>query len=155
MRSCGLRPPLSARAPISKQEDVTGAHRRPPQPGESKFDERWVALVMLAKLKNSGTRNGYRIDVKRLYGLVDAEARPAAERRRSPAARHADRPEPSPPGWRRLAATRRLDATSKIAVVPSFYALAERHGLIVRTPLIGVSRPQVDGRGRSRRTRRR
>jgi hypothetical protein len=29
----------------------------------------------------------------------------------------------------------------KIAVVSSFYALAERHELIVRTPLIGVSRP--------------
>jgi site-specific recombinase XerD len=130
-------------AEITKQEDVAGDPD--PQLGQERFDERWVALVMLAKLKNSGTRNGYRIDIN---DFMDWWAH-----KRDPQLSAADRP---------LHATRTdlelftawlafreppLAASTqrrKIAVMSSFYALAERHELIVRTPLIGVSRPQVD-----------
>ncbi len=124
---------------ITKQEYATGD--RDPRLGEVRFDERWITLVMLAKLKNSGTRNGYRIDIN---GFMDWWAH-----KRDPRLSTADCPLHATrtdlelfTAWLALREPPLAASTQrrKIAVISSFYALAERHELIVRTPLIGVSR---------------
>lgn len=130
-------------APISEQEDVTGDPD--PEIGSARFDERWVALVMLAKLKNTGTRNGYRLDInefmdwwvnKRNPRLSTVE-RPLQATRSDVELFTAWLAQREPP---LAAATQRR----KIAVVSSFFALAEDHELIARTPLKGVRRPQAN-----------
>jgi integrase/recombinase XerD len=130
-------------APITAQEDATG--RRDPSAEEIEFDERWVALVLLAKQDNTGTRAGYRRDINQFMNWWQHE--------RDPQLSAADRPleasrtdielftawlaQREPP----LAAATRA---RKLAVVSNFYSLAETQQVILRTPLIGVRRPKVN-----------
>ena len=44
---------------IGPDEELVGE----PAPGDVRFDERWLALVLLAKQTNAGTRAGYRRDI--------------------------------------------------------------------------------------------
>ncbi len=47
--------------PIEPDEELTGEHT--PGIDGVRFDERWLALVLLAKQTNAGTRAGYRRDI--------------------------------------------------------------------------------------------
>jgi site-specific recombinase XerD len=129
--------------PITAQEDATG--NRDPSVDEIEFDERWVALVLLAKQTNTGTRAGYRRDINEFIDWW--------QRQRNPQLSAANRPleasqsdielftawlaQREPP----LAAAIRA---RKLAVVSNFYSLAEQHEVISRTPLLGVRRPKVN-----------
>lgn len=109
------------------------------------FDERWLALVLLAKQTNAGTRAGYRRDINtfmrwwselRPAGL-SAAPRPLVASRSDIEQYAAWLGAEEPP----LAAATRA---RRLAVVSAFYELADEHELVTRTPMRGVRRPTVE-----------
>jgi len=136
--------------PIRLDLDTDQARRRirrqrAPAPHELRFDERWLALVLLATQTNAGTRAGYRRDINTFMRWF-SELRPAAlstaarplEASRSDIEQYA--------AWLAAADPPLAAATRarRLAVVSAFYELAEQHDLIARTPMRGVRRPTVE-----------
>jgi hypothetical protein len=63
--------------PIQPDDELAGECA--PTPPELRFDERWLALVLLAMQTNAGTRAGYRRDINTFMRWW-SEIRPAAHR---------------------------------------------------------------------------
>jgi integrase/recombinase XerC len=130
-------------APITPEEELAGD--RVSGPDELRYDERWLALVLLATQANAGTRAGYRRDINTFMRWF-SELRPPAlstatrplEASRSDIEQYAAWLAAIDPPL--AAATR----ARRLAVVSAFYDLAEQHDLIVRTPMRGVRRPTVE-----------
>lgn len=129
--------------PIKPDEELVGDHA--PGPDELRFDERWVALVLLAKQTNTGTRAGYRRDINTFMrwwhdtrpAELSTTSRPLAASKSDIQQYAAWLADLEPP----LAAATRA---RRLAVVSSFYELAEEHELVHSTPLRGVRRPTVE-----------
>lgn len=129
--------------PITPEEELTGD--RVSGPDELRYDERWLALVLLATQANAGTRAGYRRDINTFMRWF-SELRPPAlstaarplEAFRSDIEQYAAWLAAIDPPL--AAATR----ARRLAVVSAVYELAEQHDLIARTPMRGVHRPTVE-----------
>ena len=128
---------------IESDEELAGDEM--PAPEDICLDERWLALVLLAKQTNAGTRASYRRDINtfmrwwhetRSAGL-SATSRPLEASRSDIQQYAAWLAGIEPP----LAAATRA---RRLAVVSAFYELAEEHELVRRTPLRGVRRPTVE-----------
>jgi len=128
---------------IESDEELVGDEM--PAPEDIRLEERWLALVLLAKQTNAGTRAGYRRDINtfmrwwqetRSAGL-SVSSRPLGASRSDIQQYAAWLAGTEPP----LAAATRA---RRLAVVSAFYELAEEHELVHRTPLRGVRRPTVE-----------
>ena len=116
-----------------------------PATQDARCDERWLALVLLAKQTNAGTRAGYRRDINTFMRWwhetrpadLSASSRPLEASKSDIQQYAAWLAGLEPP----LAAATRA---RRLAVVSAFYELAEEHELVHRTPLRGVHRPTVE-----------
>jgi integrase/recombinase XerC len=128
--------------PIAAAEEVIGTVA--PTLEDAEGDERWLALALLAKQRNAGTRAGYRRDINAFMawwqqraGHLTSAARPLQATRLDIERYDAWLAEQDPP----LAAATRA---RKLAVVSVFYDLALELELVKRTPLLGFRRPTVE-----------
>jgi len=128
--------------PIKAAEEVAGDGAPTAQDAEP--DERWLALAVLAKQRNAGTRAGYRRDINAFMawwqqrdGHLTAAARPLQATRSDVERYDAWLAQQDPP----LAAATRA---RRLAVVSVLYNLALELELVARTPLLGFRRPSVD-----------
>lgn len=129
--------------PIEPDEELTGKHT--PGIDGVRFDERWLALVLLAKQTNAGTRAGYRRDINTFMRWW-SEIRPAGLSAASRPLKASRSDIEQYTAWLARAERPLAPATRarRLAVVSAFYELADEHELITRTPMRGVRRPTVE-----------
>lgn len=128
---------------IEATEDVTGDVD--PSEEQVRYDERWLAKVLLAKQRNAGTRAGYRRDINTFMDWwqqerdrqLSAACRPLEASRSDLEQYTAWLAAREPP----LAAATRA---RKLSVVSSFYELAEEHDLIGKSATRRLRRPTVE-----------
>jgi integrase/recombinase XerD len=128
---------------IAPEEDASGEAK--PMPANAELDERWLALALLAQMKNTGSRAGYRRDINAfMRWWAEDRSGGLPEVRRPLAATPVDlRPYA---GWLADPEQELEPATQarKLSVVSAFYELAVECRLIDLNPMAHVTRPTVD-----------